>query len=72
MANGRKIGTYQISPDCIITEKANVVSTGRGTTGRIYDYYVNDEYVFGVEDRFSLPDLTALYNSGYFDLWLVT
>lgn len=66
MAKGKKIGTYQISPDCVVTEMISTVHTGK-----VYDYYINDEYVFGVENRFSIDDLTALYNSGYFDFWLI-
>ena len=35
----------------------------------IYSYYLGDNFVFGVEQRFTQADLQNLYNNGYFDLW---
>ena len=36
----------------------------------IYSYYLDDDFVFGVERAFTQEDLQNLYNNGYFDLWL--
>lgn len=36
----------------------------------IYNYYLGDTFIFGVENRFSGEDLRNLYNNGYFDFWL--
>lgn len=38
--------------------------------GGIYEYYIGDNYVFGVHQRFTQDDLKNLYNTGYFDMWL--
>lgn len=36
----------------------------------IYNYYIGEAFVFGVEKRFTQKDLQNLYENGYFDLWL--
>lgn len=36
----------------------------------VYSYYFGDIFIFGVMQRFTQNDLKALYENGYFDLWL--
>lgn len=38
--------------------------------GGIYEYYLGDDFIFGVEKRFTGKDLRMLYMNGYFDMWL--
>ena len=38
--------------------------------GNIYEYYLGDDFIFGVEKRFTGNDLRMLYMNGYFDMWL--
>jgi hypothetical protein len=38
--------------------------------GNIYEYYLGDDFIFGVEKRFTGNDLRMLHMNGYFDMWL--
>jgi hypothetical protein len=38
--------------------------------GDIYEYYLGDDFIFGVEKRFTVKDLRMLHKNGYFDQWL--
>ena len=38
--------------------------------GNIYEYYLGDDFIFGVEKRFTGNDLRILHMNGYFDMWL--
>lgn len=36
----------------------------------IYEYYLGDDFIFGVEKRFTGNELRILHMNGYFDMWL--
>lgn len=38
--------------------------------GGIYNYYLGDTFIFGVEQRFTGKELRLLHENGYFDFWL--
>ena len=38
--------------------------------GEVYEYYLGDDFIFGVEKRFTGNDLRMLHMNGYFDQWL--
>ena len=41
-----------------------------GSKKQIFEYFIGDNFIFGVEKRFSQADLKALYSSGYFDSFI--
>lgn len=63
MANNARIDTrfIYLADKIVIREKKE---------GDIYNYYLDDDFVFGVARAFTPEDLQNLYKNGYFDLWL--
>lgn len=52
---------FKVANDLIIKE---VVTVEHGET--VYNYYANDNYFFGVLDRFTPQKIHYLYKCGYF------
>ena len=61
---GKKVSTTKFIyiTDNIIIREENV--------GGVYEYYLGDDFIFGVEKRFTGNDLRMLHMNGYFDMWL--
>jgi hypothetical protein len=53
-----------------ITEETVLHIFPDGSKKQIYEYFIGDTFIFGVEKRFSLDDLEALYSNGYFDAFM--
>lgn len=51
-------------------EKVVHISTSTGEVEDVYEYYLGDDFVFGVKKRFTGNDLRMLHMNGYFDMWL--
>ena len=51
-------------------EKVVHISTSTGEVEDVYEYYLGDDFIFGVKQRFTGNDLRMLHMNGYFDMWL--
>ena len=65
------LAEYKIADNLLITETTSIDHLSDGRPGRVFNYYANGEYVFGVMDRFTEEDLENLYMNEYFDDYLI-
>lgn len=63
------LNTYEFTEDLTISE---VLEFSDVIGEPVYEYYANDEFVFGAEDRFTLDMLENLYMQGFFDDFYLT
>ena len=65
------LAEYKFADDLFITETTSIDRLSDGRPGRVFNYYANGDFVFGVADRFTEDDLENLYLNGYFDDYLI-